>query len=187
MRLIKTHIIYTMVTVFAVTMFFSCKDNSEAIQNIGVKTNGPLGVMENADGKYTNTGIVKSNLRAPKMIDYSNRKFTFFEFPEGVDLDLYSDENKKSNVVADYAIVYDKTGIIDLRGNVVYTSAENDVLKTEQLFYDQNREWIFTNHDFSLKSKDGYTGNGTAFDADKDFDPFFSEDSSGIGDVDVDE
>jgi len=187
MKIKKAHIRYTMVTVFTVTMFFSCKDNSKAIQNLSVKSSNPLGIMENANGKYTNIGIVKSNLKTPKMLDYSNREFPFFEFPDGIDLDLFDDEGEKSNVIADYAIVYQKTGIVDLRGNVVYTSAENSVLKTEQLFYDQNREWVFTNYRVNYTSKDGEQGTGSAFDSDKDFDTPYVLDFSGSGYVDADE
>lgn len=157
-----------MVAVLTVTIFFSCKNNIKDIQNIGVKASEPLTISKDANVKYTDSGILKSNLISEKIIDYSNRDFPFFEFPEKVNLHLYDENNNKSNITADYAIVYSKTSIIDLRGNVMLVTHTNDTLTTEQLFYDQNKKWIFTNNLTNFKSKDR-VGFGDVFDSDRNF------------------
>ena len=51
----------------------------------------------------------------------------------------------EGNVIADYGLVYNNTNLIDLRGNVVLTTHNNDTLFAKQLYFDQNREWLFTN------------------------------------------
>ncbi len=174
---------YNMIIVCTtIIIFFSCKDNLEAVQNIDVKTSEPLSIMEGAKGKYTTVGAVKSSLISPKMLDYSNRNFSFHEFPEGINLDIYDDQHNKSNIIADYAIVYNKTKLIDLRGNVVYTSAKNGQLKTEQLYYDQVKQWVFTNYPVYFKSLDR-VGEGIAFDSDKDFEMPYILDFSGAFNV----
>jgi len=149
-------------------MLISCKNNFEEVKKIGVSENAPIGVAEFIDLKYTDSGRVTASLRSPKMLDYSNRDFAFNEFPEGIDLDLFDEENKKSNVIADYAIVYDKTGIIDLQGNVVLSSTSNDTLFAEQLYYDQNREWLFTNKPVTFRTGQDVI-NGKGFDSDVKF------------------
>lgn len=110
------------VTVIIVTLFFSCKNNFKEVQNIGILDSGPLTIAENINTKYTDSGKIKSNLVSPKMLNFSNREFPFYEFPEGVNLTLFDEDNNKSNVVADYAILYDETDLIDLQGNVVLTT-----------------------------------------------------------------
>ena len=78
---------FYIVTAFAVTMFFSCKNNFKEVQKIGTVDSGPLSIAEHIDTKYTtDNGVLKMNLLSPKMLDFSNREFAFFEFPDGVNL-----------------------------------------------------------------------------------------------------
>lgn len=157
-----------MVTVFSATMFFSCKNNFKDIQNIGILDSGPLTIAENINTKYTDSGKLKSHLISPKMLNYSNREFAFYEFTEGINLTIFDDDNNKSNVVADYAILYDQTDLIDLQGNVVLTTHNKDTLYADQLFYDQKKEWMFTNSAVRFRTKDQLI-NGIGFDSNKDF------------------
>ena len=167
-----------MVTVFTVTMLFSCKNNFKEIQKIGTISAKPAGVSEGINTKYTDSGRLKSHLISKKMNDFSNREFPFSEFPEGINLTIYDKEGNKSNVLADYAIIYNETDLIDLQGNVVITTQNNDTLLTEQLFYDQKREWMFTNLPAIFKTADKviYT-NG--FDSDKEFKRFQALETTG--------
>ncbi|AXT20986.1 LPS export ABC transporter periplasmic protein LptC [Flavobacteriaceae bacterium AU392] len=162
------YVIKNMVIVFTMTIFFSCQNNIKEIQNIGLKANEPITINEDANVRYIDSGILKANLISERIINYSNRDFPFYEFPQKVNLYLYDENNNKSNITADYAIVYERTGIIDLRGNVVLVTHTNDTIITDQLFYDKNREWVFTNFSTNFRSKDRI-GFGDIFDSDKDF------------------
>ena len=165
---LSTYRYKTMVTAFAVTMFFSCKNNFKEVQSLGILDSGPLAVAENINSKYTDSGKLKSTLISPKMLNYSNRRFAFYEFPEGIDLKVYDDDNNESHVIADYAIMYDETKLIDLQGNVILATHNKDTLFAEQLFYDQDTEWMFTNQPVQFKTKDQLI-NGNGFDSDRNF------------------
>ena len=133
-------------------MFFSCKNNFKEVQKIGISENEPIGVAENINLKYTDSGKVKAILKSPKMLDYSNRDFPFNEFPEGVNLRYLMTMNNKNTVVADYAIVYNDTDLIDLQGHVVIATHNKDTLFAEQLYYDQKKEWLFTNKPVTFRT-----------------------------------
>ncbi|WP_431133905.1 LPS export ABC transporter periplasmic protein LptC [Psychroserpens mesophilus] len=167
------HINKRIVTAIAVTMFFSCKNNFKEVQQIGVLQNQPIGEAKNIDLRYTEAedsiGKVIANLKSPKMLDYSNRGFSFSEFPEGVNLSLYDENGEKNIILADYAIVYNKTDLIDLQGNVILITPQNDSLFANQLYYDQKREWLFTNQQVRLKSATSNNGRGNIFDSDTKF------------------
>jgi LPS export ABC transporter protein LptC len=168
MKLYAKNIILTMVTVFTVTIFFSCKNNLKEVQKIGISENEPIGIAENINLKYTDSGKIKAILLSPKMLDFSNRTFQYSEFPDGINLTLYDEENQKSTVVADYAIVYNETDLMDLQGHVVIATKDNDTLYAEQLYYDQKKEWLFTNKPVTFRTGlDLIHGNG--FDADSKF------------------
>ena len=171
MKFLKTYSKFYIVTAIVVTMFFSCKNNFKEIQQIGVLQNEPIGVAEHINLKYTDSGRLKANLLSPKMLDYSNRDFAFSEFPDGVVLHLF-DENKQRNIiVADYAIVYNETDLIDLRGNVIITSNAKDTVYTEQLYYNQKDDWIFTNQPVGYVSPEKIA-TSNAFDSNRDFDDY---------------
>ncbi len=149
-------------------MFFSCKNNFNDVQQIGVSENEPIGIAEDINLKYTDSGKIKAILLSPKMLDYSNRNFAFTEFVDGIHLELFDDENNKSTVVADYAIVYDKTELIDLQGHVVLSTHEKDTLFAQQLYYDQVKEWLFTNQPVTFRTGTDLI-NGNGFDSDVNF------------------
>jgi LPS export ABC transporter protein LptC len=149
-------------------MLISCKNNFKEVQNIGIVDSGPLTIAEHINTKYTDSGRLKMNLISPKMLDFSNRAFAFFEFPDGVNLNFFDDNNNKNNVVADYGLVYNETNLIDLRGNVILTTHNKDTLFAEQLYYDQKTEWLFTNQPVKFRTKNEII-NGNGFDSNRNF------------------
>lgn len=178
-----SHSIKNIVTVIAVTMFFSCKNNFKEVQKVGILQNEPIGEAEHIDLKYTekleDSGKLKANLKSPKMFDYSNRSFAFSEFPQGIHLTVFDEENNKSVIVSDYAIFYSETDLIDLQGNVVISTHSRDTLFAEQLYYDQKREWLFTNKPVTLRSGSEIS-HGKGFDSDSNFKNFEVTEMSGI-------
>jgi LPS export ABC transporter protein LptC len=102
------------------------------------------------------------------MLNYSNREFAFYEFPEGINLTLYDEDNNESHVVSDFAILYDDTDLIDLQGNVVLSTHNRDTLFADQLYYDQKRQWLFTNQPVRFRTADQII-NGNGFDSDRNF------------------
>ncbi|WP_299885388.1 LPS export ABC transporter periplasmic protein LptC [uncultured Lacinutrix sp.] len=164
------HIIKNGVIALAVTLFFSCKNNFQEVQKIGVSANEPQGIAEKINAKRTDSGRVVANLISKKMLDYGNRDFAYSEFPEGVILHIYDGNNSKTKttIVSDYAILYSETDVIDLQGNVIIATSQKDSLFAEQLYFDQNKEWLFTNSAVTYKSKD-YITHGNGFDSNRDF------------------
>jgi len=168
MKYKSLHIIKNGVMALAVTLFFSCKNNFQEVQKIGISANEPQGIAENINAKRTDSGRVVANLISKKMLDFGNRKFAYSEFPEGVKLHIYDESNNKNTVLADYAILYSETDVIDLQGNVLVYTHTKDTLFAEQLYFDQAKEWLFTNLPVTYKS-DGYITHGSGFDSDRDF------------------
>ncbi|MFD2917515.1 LPS export ABC transporter periplasmic protein LptC [Psychroserpens luteus] len=173
MKINFSHIIKSVVTTIVVITLFSCESNLKEVQQIGILQNQPIGEAKNIDLKYTEAedsiGKVIANLKSPKMLDYSNRDFSFSEFPDGLRLLLYDENNQKNIVLADYGIVYNATGLIDLQGNVILITPQKDSLFAEQLYYDQKNQWLFSNLPVRLKSVTSNNGHGDIFDSDTKF------------------
>jgi LPS export ABC transporter protein LptC len=173
------HIKKALVTVFTVTVFFSCTNDFKEIQQLSNVSFQPQTQAENINLKYTDSGVVKAILLSPLMLDYSNAKFPFSEFPKGIDLTVFDSNNKENYVTSKYAISHSKNGIIELLDSVVITTTDGKKLFTDQLFYDQKHEWFYTDKYFKFKDEHGNFIQGPGIDFSKDFKIFNTQKNSG--------
>jgi len=84
-----------------------------------------------------------------------------------------------TTILGDYAISYSKTLITELKGNVVIINhTDQSKLYTDQLFWDQNTDYFFSEKKFTLISPDN-TIKGVGFESKKDLSKFLAKKLSG--------
>ncbi len=164
---------------FAVLSLQSCESNLKDVQRIYKTSFVPSGEADSINLKYTDSGRVKSILQSLKMIDYATAKNPFVEFPKAVLVTLIDANGNKTIVLADKAISYKKTEVIDLIGNVKIKTYDGKVLETNQLYFDQKNEWFFTDEAFIFKEADGSFLQGIGIDFSKDFKIFNMQNNNG--------
>jgi LPS export ABC transporter protein LptC len=175
MKKIVEYIAFLLVILF----LQSCESNLKDVQRIYKTSFVPTGEADSINLKYTDSGRVKSILQSLKMIDYSTAKNPFVEFPKAVLVTLIDANGNKTIVVADKAISYKKTEVIDLIGNVKIQTYDGKVLATNQLYFDQKNEWFFTEEAFTFKDADGSFLQGIGIDFSKDFKIFNMQNNNG--------
>lgn len=168
MILLKKYKTIHLVTALAVTLFFGCESNFKQVQKINFTEFTPSGDADKVNLKYTDSGLIKVILISPKMLDYATVDFPFTEFPKGINVTFYDSKASKTTVVANYAVSYKETNVIDLQGKVKITTEKGQMLETEQLYYDQKNEWFFTEKKFKFTDVKG-TSNGQGIDFSRDF------------------
>lgn len=176
------HILQSIATLLFVAMLFSCQKRIDKIRQMDEKDFSPQTEQFDVNLIYTDSGKVAAKLKSPKLLDYSNLDFPYREFPDGVHVVFYDDKNKENTVVADYAIIYDETELVDLRGNVEIVTSDSTILNSKQLYWDQNKErqWLFTDQEYTLRMNNGTTNDGQGFDSDEKFNNFISRSNIGI-------
>lgn len=173
-------IISGIVTVIAVAMLFSCEGNLNRLRAMDMDGGNPQAIGKNLNLKYTDSGRVVAALKSSIMLDFTNLEFPYREFPDGVEVEFFDEENKKNIVTANYAIIYDATGLIDLRGNVVLITSDSTRLEANQLYWDQSRGWVFTDKPNTIRFANGALNKGEGFDSDLNFTNFRSRSNVGI-------
>jgi len=153
---------------FLVFVSFSCKNNFEQVKQLNQFDALPVGEADTIRVVYTDSAQTVAILKAPKNIDFTNQPFPYSEFPIGVEVVFFDENNKETFVRADYGIMYNRTNLVDLRGNVRITTPEGADLQTSQLYWDINREWVFTQENFTFKNKD-YDIAAKVLDASRSF------------------
>ncbi len=179
----KYDMIVNFVTVFAVTLFFSCQSEKKGDNYLTAKE-APIAEAFEVNLKYTDSGRLTAVLKTPKVLDFTNKSFGYHEFPEGIVLDIIDKEGKVSVVTSDYAISYQSTGLIDMRGNVDILTADSTHLQAQQLYWDQNINWVFTDHPYKSYLPDGAINEADGFDANQDFTILNSRINDGVMVVD---
>ncbi len=163
------NILLNFVTAFAVTLFFSCQSDVSGDQSYNMSEDSPIGEAFEVSLKYTDSGRLTAVLNAKRILDFTHRSFGYHEFPDGIVLDVIDKEGKVSKITSDYAISYQKTGLIDMRGNVDIKTADSTHLRADQLYWDQNINWVFTDRPYKSVLPGGDVNEGDGFDANQDF------------------
>lgn len=168
------YIIYNLVTALAVTLFLSCKGGGDEVRKMNIKSDAPVSEGRNLDVKYTDSGKVTVTMKAPLMLDFSNAVSAYEEFPEGVHVTFIDDDGKTNTILANYAIRYKETNLIDLQDEVVLVTSDSVTLNAEQLYWDQRNSWVFTDQPYTIITPDGSRNDGDLFDSNEDFTNFVS-------------
>lgn len=173
------YMIQSIVALVGATILFSCQGDLKDVNQFTKLSNNPQSRSYDVNLFYTDSGRVKVNLRSPEVLDYTHQDFPYREFPHSVDVDFYSEDSSKSSIFAKYAIFYDETGLVDMQDSVSITTDDGVVLTAEQLYWDQDESWIYTDQNYKLRLSNGTTNNGEGFDANQEFNIFNSRSNIG--------
>ena len=171
MHSLKFKLINKTLVIIAITTFFSCDDSSTLLKQINTFKENPVGIAYNINMTYTDSASIKARLEAPVHLDFSHLSFKYSEFPDGLKVIFYNDQNQENTVYADYGILYNQTKIVDLQGNVVLLSYDGSRLETDQMYWDAEKEWLFTEEPFLFQNND-YNLAANRLDTNKEFSKF---------------
>ena len=173
MNIINTHsrILVALLFVGGAILFNSCK--GRATQTESERKNIITLQGDSITNILTENGHRKYQLKSPIIEQYGLADEPYTEFREGIALTTYKDTTLavSSTLVADYAILFEKQELWEAKGNVVVTNAEGRVLRTEQLFWNQKTEKIYSNVESKIDDGDN-TIIGIGFEADQEFEDY---------------
>ena len=108
----------------------------------------------------------------PLMERYELAKEPYMEFRYGIEVVTYDSLSRiESTLVADYAINYEKLLLWEAKGNVLATNGQEQILETQQLFWNQKTHRIWSNVDSKItQGNDVIIGEG--FESDEKMEDF---------------
>lgn len=137
-------------------MLISCENSMEKVkQFIDYDTISGLMaydvVIERSD-----SGRMTAKLVAPVMRSVDDQDSSMLEFPKGFVAFMYEgDTAPTARISGDYGVNYERKELVMARHNVVVENIETqEVLETEQLFWDQKRKKIYTGSMVKISSPD---------------------------------
>lgn len=144
---------------------FSCREDvdTSALQVY----DGPLNSAINIHLIHSDSAIVRSEIRAPKQLEYSNGNI---EFPEGIDIQFFEvDGTLSTTMKADKGFYLKTENIYKGIGNVQVNNLLKDQrLQAEELYWNPTDKKIYTETFVTIQEKQTLF-NGTGMEADESF------------------
>jgi LPS export ABC transporter protein LptC len=128
-------------------ILLSCENDIEKINALTSELDLPQQTGYDVEIAFTDSGILKWKLYAPEIDRYDSKDKPYIEFPKGIKIIDFDREGKtESKLTASYAIYYQKEQLGEAKNNVVaIKESTGEQLYTEQLFWDQKSETVYSN------------------------------------------
>ncbi|MDR1273184.1 MAG: LPS export ABC transporter periplasmic protein LptC [Odoribacteraceae bacterium] len=148
--------------------FHACKTNLDEVNKLIHRENMPTMSGENMQMWYTDSARLKYHVTTPRYDKYDREERKYEEFPQGLHVIAYDTAGiVESTLDAKYARRADNQNLWEIRTQVVVTNAEGTKLETELLFWDMDKEWIYTVQHVRLTSGDQVIEGNDGFESDQ--------------------
>lgn len=162
----------SIVALAAVLFLFSCTNDPSEVKKYSVRDDLPLEVQENLELTYSDSSFSRLKLKAPLAEHYPQLEEPMREFPQGINVKFFDSFGKEdSRMRSDYAIEYVDKNLWHATGDVVVVNKKGEQLNTEELYWDQKDEKIYSDV-FVKITTDKEIIMGEGFEADQNFDNY---------------
>lgn len=135
----------------AVAMLMSCKNDIEVISSLTNIDNLPSQTIVNLETIYTDSAKIQLIVKSKLVETYNQEEDSYLEFPKGLEVFFYDkNEMVESQLSAKYAIYHKADQLWEAKDSVVVINANDEILNTEQLFWDENKKLIYTSKFVSI-------------------------------------
>lgn len=162
----------SIIALVMVLFLFSCTNDPAEVKKVSIPDDLPMEVTRDLDLTYSDSGFVRLNLRAPVAEYYPNLEEPERRFPDGINVKFFdSFGREESRMQADYAVQFLNQELWQANGNVVVVNKKGEQLNTEELFWDQKTEEIYS-EEFVRLTTGQEVIMGEGFTADQTFENY---------------
>ncbi len=142
----------------------ACENDLESIKKIANMNSGKaIDTTRGVDVIYSDSAVVKGRLLTPLLIKYSVEK-PYDVMPDGVKIFVFDKQGKESaTIVADSAVQLEQENLSKFYKNVIVTTSDGSVFKSDELIWDQPQKKFYTNGTFVMTKPNGDILQGIRF------------------------
>lgn len=152
-----------------VLTFFSCIHNTnKELKEIEEEQETPSITMLDLHTIVTDSGYYKYDFETPDLRQYDNVEEPYVYFPLGLKFKMFSNKGTdiKTTIRCNNARYYKNKNLWELNNDVEATSQKDDVLNTEQLFWDTKEHRIYSDKFVKISTKNQVI-TGYGFESDE--------------------
>ncbi|MCJ7449833.1 MAG: LPS export ABC transporter periplasmic protein LptC [Bacteroidales bacterium] len=149
----------------AAVFLYSCERKNDTINKTEILTL-PTQIVKNFETVLADSGRIQLIMSSPLLERFTNTDPPYSEFRSGIRVIFYDGHKEPvATASAKYARFTDKKNLWELRDSVVVVNETNYKLETEQLFWDQDKDIIYTDRFLKITSEDQII-QGSGFESD---------------------
>ena len=149
-----------------------CRDSLPSMTTIGVSS------------LISDSGVVRYKIIAEEWLVYDKTNPPRWSFEKGIFLEKFdNDMHVDAKIKADTAYYYDKQKLWDLRGRVSIRSQKGEKFDTEQLYWNQNTEKVYSDKYIRIEQEEKII-TGYGFNSNQQFTDYVIRNTAGIFPVD---
>lgn len=153
------------VIVVVTMLLLSCENKVDVIPKSDILTLPSL-TATNTQSVLTDSGKIQLIMSATLIEQYNNTDPKYSEFRNGINVLFYDGQKEHvGSVTSKYARYTEDDKIWELRDSVVVINEKNDMLETELLFWNQDKDLIYTDKFVKITGEDQII-NGFGFESD---------------------
>lgn len=166
----KHYKIHGNIAALAAMFFLGCTNELEKIQ-FDETEDIPVAVTRDIILLYSDSARLVSRLQAPLRNDFLG-KHPRSEFPEGITISFFdTDQKPHTQLGADFGVIWQHSGTLNVYGHVELKSKNGSVLKTEELTWDNKLKKIYTSRPIEILDE-GRMLTGQGLVADEGFEEY---------------
>jgi len=129
----------------------------------------PFQTATDVSTEYTDSGKVQLVLQSPILEKYTDTKSPYSEFRKGLKVFFYDGHPEPvARLSSKYAKYLDDKKIWELKDSVIAVNEKNEILETEMLYWDQEKDLVYTDRFVKITSEDQVV-MGTGLEANSRF------------------
>ncbi|RYD78945.1 MAG: LPS export ABC transporter periplasmic protein LptC [Sphingobacteriales bacterium] len=135
---------------------FACdKNDLKQVEELSKAKTIPVEVSTGIDVIYTDSALLKARLKAPEMRRYLSEEDPKIEMPKGVYVEFYDKAGAvNSRLRGDYGIRFLSKNLTKITGDVEVINLKGDTMNTEELWWDETKEKVYSQKFVKVKTKD---------------------------------
>lgn len=163
-------------SLLSLAMLFSCENDIEKVKELTNAEQLPVIHATGIETIYSDSAVVRLKITGPELKEFNETedREAYIEFPQGLKAIFYNKSGRiESSLEAEYAIYLKKIKQFEAKTNVVVKNfAEKQELYTEQLFWDEEEEKIWSDKFVKIITENGPTYGEEGFESDQNFSKF---------------
>lgn len=163
MKFRKLSIIFLIVIISGIVL--SCENKNSSIPKFDILSLPSL-TAKAFETEFNDSGRLQITMSAPLLQKYDSKDNPFTEFTSGIHVVFYNGKiTPEGNVTAKYAKYTNTNNLWELKDSVVVINESNGKLETELLYWDQQKDRIYTDRFVRITNQDQIT-LATGFESD---------------------
>jgi LPS export ABC transporter protein LptC len=152
-------------SVLLIVLTVSCENKIDFIPKSDFLSIPSL-TVHNFKTVYSDSGKIQLIMTSPLLEQFDNADAKYYEFRNGIKVDFYNGEkNPTAKASSKYAKYFNKENRWELKDSVVIINETGDKLETEVLYWDQQKDLIYTDRFVRITNQDQII-MGTGFESD---------------------